>query len=107
MVHAFLTVAMQVLHTPDPSEAIAGGPCSCWMYSTLFLRCHHLCPSVRMASGQFICQAEPSTWALDSELVCLIRSGWQHAMSSSTDLLCMSLLLKGIGAGPRSVQLCL
>lgn len=25
MVHAFLTVAMQVLRTPDPSEAIAWG----------------------------------------------------------------------------------
>ena len=36
---------------------------------------------------------------LDSESVCLICSGWQHAMSSCTDLLCTSSLLKGIGAG--------
>lgn len=37
---------------------------------------------------------------LESEFVCLVRSGWQHATSCAR-LLCTPLLLRGIGAVPR------
>lgn len=103
MAHAFLTVTMQVLHTPEPSKAVAWGPCSCWMYSTLSLRCHHLCPSVRVASCQVLCQAEPSQSGL---WACVFNTlWWQHATSSCTDPVCTLSLPKGTRAGPHSLQL--
>lgn len=103
MAHAFLTVTVQVLHTPEPSKAIAWGPCSCWMYSTLPLHCHHRCPSVRVASCQVLCWAEPSKsgwWGCVFNML-----WWQHATSSCTDPVCTLSLPKGIGAVPRSPQL--
>lgn len=105
MAHAFLTVTMQVLHTPEPSKVIAWGPCSCWMYSTLSLPCHHLCTSVRVASCQVLCQAEPSKsgwWACVFNML-----WWQRATSSCTDPVCTLSLPKGIRAVPRSPRLCL
>lgn len=76
MAHAFLTVTMQVLHTPEPSKAIAWGPCSCWVYSTLSLHCHHLCHLLGWPRARFcVRQSLPKVDSEDSEPVCLICSG--------------------------------